>query len=281
MDGLELAVLRGARRTILRDLPVITVEVEVWKDPGYTARLLDELSSLHYEAWLVEESVGWIRADCRNLIAFPSAYFQRRRRVNWAGVRVSEIVPAERRWRYSSTLALAVASRRLLAVTNQTIEHLAYPCCARGRECCPGVGVCCSPKLVHAWLAHNVAHGGHDLQWYTRSQWVSNGLYTARSLDHAWFAEHLLGQMRLPANESGFDAHVNQPGTGIWASCYNGSCYSPRKHPHAGTILSPPRVQPRSSSLSPPSRLQLLPLCRCCRCRARPPDCHRAATTTR
>jgi len=163
---------------------------------------------------LVEEAAGY-RQDTRNLLAFPQESTHGRE--------------GERLWRRSSVLATAVASRRLLAVTNETIEHLAFPCCARGGECCPQGrrgAVCCSPKLVHAWLAHYTGVGGHDLQYYTRSQWFSNGLYTKHPLDHAGFAKLQLQQMRRPAGQAGFDAYVDDGRPGSWASCFNGSCYS-------------------------------------------------------
>ena len=213
VDGMELMVLEGSVQTIMRDRPILTLELEVWKDPAHTLQLIEFLiERLRYEPWLVEEAAGY-RQDTRNLIAFPSRKEKRAHH-------------HRRRFRESSTLAVAVASRRLLAVTRETIQHLAFPCCVSGGECCPRrKGVCCSARLVHAWLAHYHAVGGHDLQWYTRSQWFSNGLYTKNPLDHEAWAKHQLEQMRRPPNRSGYDAYIDDGVPGSWARCFNGSCY--------------------------------------------------------
>ena len=226
VDGLELSALEGATRVILRDRPILTVELEVWKDPAYTHRLLEMLiTTLRYEPWLVEEVAGY-RHDTRNLIAFPAGFLREKRPTSGRDSYRPRTRENERRLRESSTLALAVGTRRLLAVTHETIQHLAFPCCVAGGDCCPrGRGACCSPKLVHAWLAHAHEMGGRDLQYFTRSQWFSNGLYSKHPLEHAAFAKHQLSQMQRRANLSGFDAFIDDGMPGSWAKCFNGSCY--------------------------------------------------------
>ena len=53
VDGLELSVLEGGERTILRDRPILTIELEVWKDATRTKRLLAMLTELlKYEIWV-------------------------------------------------------------------------------------------------------------------------------------------------------------------------------------------------------------------------------------
>jgi hypothetical protein len=104
---------------------------------------------------VIEEITG-VRADLRNLLHVPREQHKR-----FAG---------------SSGLDLAVALRGLQAVNASTLSQHAFPCCARGAECCP-IGrrghtrSCCSHGAVHKWLNRVVQHGGADLQWSTRTTW--------------------------------------------------------------------------------------------------------------
>lgn len=107
IEGGELDVLLGARKTLRRDQPLFTVEVHVLDDVGYTQRLLDEIDHNGYDAFAIEEICG-SRPDCRNLLCFP-----RSRR--FVGT--------------SHALDLAVAGGRLQRVTNAAslIERVRRP----------------------------------------------------------------------------------------------------------------------------------------------------------
>ena len=78
-----------------------------------------------------------------------------------------------------------MATRGLLAVNASTLPHMAFPCCARGAECCPidaagRTPACCSHARVHGWLRRVVRHGGADLQWYTRLTWYDQHFHVFR-----------------------------------------------------------------------------------------------------
>ena len=70
VEGSELSVLRGARRTLRRDWPLFSMEVHVLADRSYTQRLLAEIDTLGYDAYIIDEVCG-SRVDCRNLLCFP------------------------------------------------------------------------------------------------------------------------------------------------------------------------------------------------------------------
>ena len=78
-----------------------------------------------------------------------------------------------------------MATRGLLAVNASTLPRMAFPCCARGAECCPidaanRTPACCSHARVHGWLRRVVRHGGADLQWYTRLTWYDQHFHVFR-----------------------------------------------------------------------------------------------------
>lgn len=64
-----------------------------------------------------------------------------------------------------------------MAVDAATIGEYAFPCCRRGRECCPAVGGgCCAHYRVHAWMNSALRNGSLDLggSYFTRSTWYDN-----------------------------------------------------------------------------------------------------------
>jgi hypothetical protein len=166
-------------------------------------------STLKYDVWLVEEIAG-MRADTRNLIAVPSS-----RASLFEG---------------SSILDFACTARRMLPVTNETIQHLAFPCCRPGRLCCPSglsrhghIMECCTHKLVHAWMAKAIHSGGLDLQWSTRLQWYDNRIF--RYQDATKLALIEAKEMNRLPQLSGFaKPGASQSALRAWSSCINGSC---------------------------------------------------------
>ena len=162
VEGSELLVLRGATATILRDRPLLVTEVAVHARPENASSLLAHIGGLGYDSYLIEEITG-IRADLRNILHVP-----RERAALLEG---------------SNVLDVAVALRGLLAVTASTLHRHAFPCCARGAVCCPTdthgrIRDCCSHARVHRWLKQTVAHGGADLQWFTRNTWYDQHWHT-------------------------------------------------------------------------------------------------------
>jgi len=155
LEGSELLALRGANATLARDRPLVVTEVNVHGQPALSLSVLRHMERLSYDSYLLEEITG-IRADFRNVLHLP-----RERHQSFAG---------------SSALDIAVATRGLLAVNVSTLPHMAFPCCARGAECCPVEGGgktpgCCSHARVHGWLSRTVRRGGADLVWFTRTTW--------------------------------------------------------------------------------------------------------------
>ena len=134
VEGAELSALRGARRAMLRDTPLLTLELHVHQNVSYTRALLAETRSLGYDCYLVEEICG-LRADCRNLICLPHS--------------------RRRRFLGSPVLDLATASRKLFQVDADSMRTHAYPCCADGAECCLRGSThrhCCTKETVTAWM---------------------------------------------------------------------------------------------------------------------------------
>ena len=137
-------------RTIARDRPVLTLETTVHLHPQATLSLLAAVEALGYDAYIVEEIRG-LRPDCRNLLALPR-----------------EAGGAASPFKGSHVLNLAASSKQLMPVDASTILRHAFPCCQRGRECCPHKGPCCSHNLVGAWMSAALNRSGVDLQWFTR-----------------------------------------------------------------------------------------------------------------
>ena len=147
LEGFELSVLQGARKTIERDRPIFTAEMFVHNRPRLTAAVLRFAEvELAYRAYVVEEQCG-IPADCRNALFVPK-----------------ELVPLLRR---SPTLDIAANSGVLIPTDADTVSALAYgPVCdardGRSPPCCGGtnattfedggVGWCCKNACVQRWL---------------------------------------------------------------------------------------------------------------------------------
>ena len=146
LEGFELSVLHGARKTIERDRPIFTAELFVHNRPRLTAAVLRyAVDELAYRAYVVEEQCG-VPADCRNALFVPK-----------------EIVWLLRR---SPTLDIAANSGVLIPTTADSVSALAYgPVCdARegNKACCGGanattfedggIGWCCKNPCVQRWL---------------------------------------------------------------------------------------------------------------------------------
>ena len=147
LEGFELSVLQGARKTIERDRPIFTAEIFVHNRPRLTAAVLRFAEvELAYRAYVVEEQCG-MPADCRNALFVPK-----------------ELVPLLRR---SPTLDIAANSGVLIPTDADTVSALAYgPVCdardGRSPPCCGGtnattfedggVGWCCKNACVQRWL---------------------------------------------------------------------------------------------------------------------------------
>lgn len=136
VEGDELAVIRGGRAVLRRDMPLLTTELTVHADLNYSRTLLHEVASLGYASFLVEEHCGWPRQDCRNLVH----------------VRRSQAAALRSLWpnQPSSDHAAVVEVGAL------DIDVHAYPgACRRGGTCCgrrsPSWS-CCKPSCVDAWL---------------------------------------------------------------------------------------------------------------------------------
>jgi len=142
VEGLELDVIDGGVQTILRDLPMLTVEIFVHNRPDTTYNLLSRLGQLGYRTFIIEEQCG-VPADCRNVLCVPIR-------------RVPSL-------RQSATLDLAQGSGVLQEVTPTNVASAAYaPVCRSGGQCCPDgpsmpVGraspACCAARCVQRWLS--------------------------------------------------------------------------------------------------------------------------------
>jgi FkbM family methyltransferase len=161
-EGNELDVLRGAVRTLKRDLPVFSVECAVHKSPAYTTRLLQFIASLGYQTLLVEEEAG-IPLDVRNLLNLP-LYVQHLRGPGPNNETASIAIEApeyhghaRRRWpsswSSSPTLEAHLKSGRLIPVNATSIFEHAYPCCSAGGDCCKSARQCCMNQHVPNRLA--------------------------------------------------------------------------------------------------------------------------------
>ena len=181
LEGGELEVLAAASRRMRRDAPLLVLELHVHLRPERTRSLLKLLTDLGYENYLVEEICG-LRADCRNLLCV-----HRSTRHALLG---------------ADALDLAIAARALQPVSARTVGDHAFPCCAVGAACCDGrARGCCTHHRVHAWLAERVTRGGADLQWFARTRWFDQPLFTFRQ--HRWLhALHRREMLRAP-NASG------------------------------------------------------------------------------
>mmetsp|Transcript_30859 Transcript_30859/g.80529 ORF Transcript_30859/g.80529 Transcript_30859/m.80529 type:complete len:336 (-) Transcript_30859:305-1312(-) len=141
VEGLELDVIHGGVQTILRDQPILTVEIFVHNRPNATLALLAKLGQIGYRTFIIEEQCG-IPADCRNVLCVP----------------ISRVMSLRR----SATLDLAQASGVLQEVTRKNVASAAYaPVCSQGGKCCPtGPNLantrsptCCAAQCVQQWLS--------------------------------------------------------------------------------------------------------------------------------
>ena len=71
LDGLELDVLKGAIQTIRESKPIFTMEVRVHKDVAYTDALMDFISDLGYDTYIINEVCGFHHMDYSNLLHIP------------------------------------------------------------------------------------------------------------------------------------------------------------------------------------------------------------------
>ena len=110
-NGNEVALLQGAHSVILRDRPVMVVEISVDKQPRVASQVLELLTQLNYDSWVVHEGCGR-NYDCRNLICLPR----------------------ERDFGGSSTLDLAFASGAIYRLNGSGDELTANKPTARDRS---------------------------------------------------------------------------------------------------------------------------------------------------
>ena len=160
VEGLEVDVMHGSMQTILRDLPVLTVEVFPHNRPNITRNLLEMVGQLGYRMFVVEEQCG-IPADCRNILCLPIAR-----------------IPSMRQ---SAALDLAHASYALQEVTPLSmITTAAYaPVCRGGGSCCrqgpawrmepKEPAACCGSKCVQQWLSS--LNGARSFRQYGVHSW--------------------------------------------------------------------------------------------------------------
>ncbi|KAL7484032.1 hypothetical protein ACHAW6_009674 [Cyclotella cf. meneghiniana] len=144
VEGLELDVLKGGVKTIKDSRPFFTTEVRVHKNVEYTTDLLDFISELGYDSYVINEVCGFPHMDYRNLLNVPREK--------------SDSL------KYSDTFVLLHATASLTRVPTKkegqkTIFDIVVPCCALGGDCCPGTDVnakdCCSEVRVRKWLEEN------------------------------------------------------------------------------------------------------------------------------
>jgi FkbM family methyltransferase len=176
VEGLEELVLHGAHTILLRDQPVLTVELTVHKYPMRTRSLLALLDSMGYDTLMVDEIAG-NRCDIRNVLCLPRS--RRQMQVN------------------SNVLDLGVASRALLFVSPDTVNRTAFPCCVAGGACCPDPeDGCCSHGAVHEWMNKAIRKGGAgaDMKFATRTRWYDQTFQVWRpELTPRYHREQLLG----------------------------------------------------------------------------------------
>mgnify|MGYP006103651549 CR=1 FL=1 len=78
VEGHEKALLEGARRTILRDQPIFTLEAFPKSMPSEFRQLVTTVASLHYRMLELPERCG-MPSDCRNYVCVPARLWDRMR----------------------------------------------------------------------------------------------------------------------------------------------------------------------------------------------------------
>lgn len=144
VEGLELDVLKGAVQTIRQSMPIFTTEVRVYKDEAFTDKLMEFISDLGYDSYVINEVCGYPHMDYRNLLNIPR----------------SKSVELMR----SDTFNLLDATKSITRIpfrkeNQKTFFDLVMPCCALGETCCPGNDIndksCCNEERVKKWLGEN------------------------------------------------------------------------------------------------------------------------------
>lgn len=160
VEGLELDVLKGGVNTIKDSKPLFTTEVRVHKDPEYTNNLLDFISELGYDSYVINEVCGYPHMDYRNLLNIPRS--------------------KSKSLRFSEIFVLLHATQSITRIPTQsegqkTIFEIVVPCCKLGESCCPGSDInapsCCSEDRVSTWLEENKPDSNpHFYFWKTARQ---------------------------------------------------------------------------------------------------------------
>lgn len=196
LEGGELDVIRSARMTILRDLPVFTIEINVHRERRRTRELLAHVGALGYATYAVLENCGSPWADCRNVIAFPLDWLRR----HAEGLRRADFSVGL--GAAGSVLDLAWHSSKLVQVTADNVEQQAgYRACMPGNECCNGVvathprlGTCpCLIECVQQWWR---TQPNHSIASYVPPEWNQRA-----AGQHSFFEQNFsttLGNQRSP-----------------------------------------------------------------------------------
>ena len=74
VEGYEIDVLEGARRTLQRDRPPISVETFPKTNPARHSQLISVLSDINYDCKTIRERCGY-PDDCRNMLCAPKERF--------------------------------------------------------------------------------------------------------------------------------------------------------------------------------------------------------------
>jgi len=139
VEGLELDVLNGGLKTIRANRPIFTVELRV-HESNKTTPLLNLIDSEGYDTYVIDEPCGMPPVDLRNILCIPRE----------KGVAFG----------MSDGFNLLYSMGGLMRVTSKDIAQKILPCCALGKECCPGDNLydesqCCTEKQVLQWYAEH------------------------------------------------------------------------------------------------------------------------------
>ena len=137
-------MIHGAQQMLRRDQPLVATELNVHLSPRYSVELLEQMASLGYVSFLVEEVCG-VQMDCRNLVHVPRP-----------------LLPSFTR---SPAFNLALGSGVVFEVDGNTILQTAFPCCVAGGECCPRGSAsprCCGERVVGDWVRERLTNASRD-----------------------------------------------------------------------------------------------------------------------